>query len=367
MSLAPLADLLLHLLLFAAGVALVARVLFSATITFVLPRSAPDRITRGVFRAVRRLFDLRVTRLTTYESRDRAMALYAPTALLLLLPTWIALVILGYIAIFRALGAESWLAAFKLSGSCLLTLGFADAKDPASILASFSEATIGLILVALLIAYLPTMYAGFSRRETTVTMLEVRAGSPPTVVDFFARFQRIHGWVGLSDFWQTWEVWFSDIEETHTSLPALAFFRSPQANRSWLTAAGAVLDAAAFAQAVVDIPRDPSAQLCIRAGYLALRRIADFFGIAYNPTPAATDPISITRGEFDAACDALAAQNVPLKPDRDQAWRDFVGWRVNYDTVLLALAGLIMAPYAPWSSDRGLRAVRPGRIGRPRT
>ena len=68
-----------------------------------------------------------------------------------------------------------------------------------------------------------------------------------------------------------------------------------------------------------------------------------------------TDPISIDRTEFDAAYDRLAAAGLPLKPDRDQCWRDFAGWRVNYDTVLLDLARLTMAPYAPWSSDRSMR------------
>jgi hypothetical protein len=158
----------------------------------------------------------------------------------------------------------------------------------------------------------------------------------------------------LGILWTSWEAWFVDIEESHTSLAALSFFRSPQPHRSWVTAAGAVLDAASLVLSAVDIPRDTQADLCIRAGYLALRYIASFFRISYNPDPAPTDPISITKKEFDAACDELAEVGVPLKPDREQAWRDFAGWRVNYDTVLLALAELTMAPPAPWSSDRRL-------------
>ena len=86
--------------------------------------------------------------------------------------------------------------------------------------------------------------------------------------------------------------------------------------------------------------------------YLALRSIADYFEIAYNPHAKAEDPISVSRAEFDTLLDHLEADDVPLKADRDQAWRDFSGWRVNYDTVLVALAGLTAAPPAPWSSDR---------------
>jgi hypothetical protein len=95
-----------------------------------------------------------------------------------------------------------------------------------------------------------------------------------------------------------------------------------------------------------------------------LRRIADFFGIPYDPEPKPDDPITITRDEFDDAYDRLSGQAVHLKPDRDRAWGDFAGWRVNYDTVLVALAGLTMAPFAPWSSDRSLRDWRPPLIRR---
>jgi hypothetical protein len=228
---------------------------------------------------------------------------------------------------------------------------------PESII-SFSEATLGLILVTVLISYLPTMYSAFSRREAAVNLLDVRAGSPPSAVEMLARYYRIHGFSELGEVWRTWEAWFADIEETHTSLAALALFRSPQPDRSWVTAAGAVLDAASLVDSTVDIPRNPQSNLCLRAGYLALRRIADSFRIRYNPNPTADDGISISREEYDAACERLIEQGITLRPDRDKAWRDFVGWRVNYDTVLLALAAITMAPYAPWSSDRSLRTLR---------
>ena len=85
---------------------------------------------------------------------------------------------------------------------------------------------------------------------------------------------------------------------------------------------------------------------------MALRRIASAYGIRFDPDPTPTDPISISRDEFDQLLAQLAEIGVPLKSDRDQAWRDFAGWRVNYDTVLLTLCGLLMAPQSPWSSDR---------------
>lgn len=183
-------------------------------------------------------------------------------------------------------------------------------------------------------------------------MLEVRAGSPPSAVEMLLRFNRIHGLNRLNKTWQTWETWFVDLQESHTSLAALVFFRSPQPEHSWITEAGAVLDAAALTLSTLDIPHDFQADLCIRTGYLALRNISDFFRVPYNPNPHAGEHISITREEFDSAYDQLVGQDLPVKLNRDQAWRDYAGWRVNYDQVLLALAELTFAPQAPWSSDR---------------
>src|SRR5205823_13242215 len=99
----------------------------------------------------------------------------------------------------------------------------------------------------------------------------------------FERFYRIHGFEKLNEMWREWEIWFSELDETHTSLAVLAFYRSPRPGHSWITAAGAVLDSASLAASTLDIPGDPHADLCIRAGYLALRHIADFFGLSYNP------------------------------------------------------------------------------------
>ncbi len=123
---------------------------------------------------------------------------------------------------------------------------------------------------------------------------------------------------------------------------------------AFLAGAAIVVATGASAVKTVVVPRSWRAELCLRAGYLTLRRIADTYDVAYDDDPAPTDPISITREEYDAVVDELVAVGVRVKGDRDQAWRDFAGWRVNYDTVLLSLCSLLMAPFAPWSSDRGL-------------
>jgi hypothetical protein len=346
-------------LVFIAGVVVVVATFGSAVRTVVIPRGIPARLSRFVFFQMRRIFRLRARPKHPYERRDRIMALYGPVSLLALLITWLSLVLSGYAGIYWGMGGRSVREAFALSGSSVLTLGFERPDDLPTTVAVFSQAAIGLILLALLITYLPSIYGVFSRRENLVAAMEVRAGSPPTGVEILQRSWRVDHFEELGGLWERFEAWFLELQETHTSFPAVVFFRSPLPEHSWVTSAGAVLDAASLLLSAVDRPSDPRAAYCIRAGYLSLRRIATFFRIPFNPNPTADDPISIGRNEFDEACEALAGQYIPLKSDRDQAWLDFSGWRVNYDTVLVAMAGLTMAPFAPWSSDRSIRDWRP--------
>jgi hypothetical protein len=344
-----------------SGLTLVFLTLMSAIRIFVLPRNASDKIARGVFLVTRRLFDLRIAFARSYLERDRVMALYAPLGLLALLLTWLSLMVVGYAAMFWASGETLW-DAFRISGSSLLTLGFAFPVGLPGTLLGYSEASFGMILTALLISYLPTMYGAFSRREAAVSLLEVRAGPLPGSVDYdggapsavnmLRRFHALGELAALSDLWRDWELWFVELEESHTSLAALAFFRSPSPNRSWVTAAGVILDAAALRLSTLDQPFDVYPSLCLRAGFIALRHIAGYFKVPYDPDPRPDDPISISREEFNQAYAELQASGLALRADRDQAWRDFAGWRVNYDTVLLALCRLTMAPPSRWSSDR---------------
>lgn len=338
-------------LVFLVGVSVVGWALRSAVETVILPRSSQNTLARLVFRSTGTVFRFLANERRDFATRDRIMALYAPVSLLLLPAVWVATLLLGYMGMFWALGRTVG-DAFHVSGSSLLTLGFAQVDTVAERILAFSEATLGLGIVALLITFLPSIYAAFSRRETQVALLETRAGSPPTAIEFLVRYRRLDLLDQMPAFWERWEIWFAGVQESHTSYAALNFFRSPQPDQSWIVAAGTVLDAAALTLSAVDVPRQPQAAMCIRAGYVALRRIADFFGILYDPDPQLDDPISIRREEFDGACERLIEEGVPVRPDRDQAWRDYAGWRVNYDTVLLALADLIMAPYAPWTSDR---------------
>ena len=296
------------------------------------------------------------------------MAMLAPIALVAMVVSWLAIIFIAYALMFFCLGGLSVAAAVRLSGSSIVTLGStADPRFWASLL-SYSEAGVGLLLVALFISYFPSIYAAFTRREQGVALLQTRAGSPPEPTKMLIRYHVIEGRIHqLTELWRTWETWFVDVEESHSTFRILAYFRSPQPERSWITAAGAVLDSASFWLACIDHPKDPDAQLTLRSGYLALRRIADGFRIRYDPDPKPDDPISVTRSEWDSAMAELDQAGVPLVPDREQAWRDWAGWRVNYDTVLLELARVVEAPIVPWVSDRSPIGGSPRLAGRRST
>jgi hypothetical protein len=341
-----------HVLLFIVGVVIVVMVLDAAIRSFVLPRGSVVSLTSIIARTWARIFTLFAPAKRGYEVRDRVFALYAPIVLISQPLVALLGVFAGFMCLFEALAGRGWREAFTMSGSSLLTLGFDRPPDLPSVALSFAEAAVGLALLALVIAYLPTIYSSFSRREVLVTDLAVRASIPPTPLVLLRR-AHITGFLGSMDpFWDAWSMWFSEVRETHTTYSTLVHFRSPNPHQSWVTSAGAVLDSAAMRQSVVDIPWSPNAALCMRSGYLMLRDVAGFFGFDYDDDPAPDDPISVTREEFDELCQQLEGAGVPLHADRDQAWRDFAGWRVNYDGVLLALASFTLSPYAPWVSDR---------------
>lgn len=337
-------DIVLRVIAGLVGISLVIWVLLSVIRTFMLPRSANDRLARFVFLLMRRIYDFFVKRSSYYERRDRIMAFYVPVSLLILLAFWLMVIQLGYTLIYLSLGVDSLERALIDSGSSMLTLGFASLPDLPTTFVAFTEALIGLIMVALLISFIPTLYSAFSKRESAVNMLEVRAGKPPSALELIKRFHRLQRLDKLNDLWVSWELWFVELQETHTSFSMLAFFRSPDPQHSWITAAGTVLDAASMVNSTLEIPKDAQSDLCIRAGYLALQNIASLYQIPFEPKPKRTDPISITREEFYEAYENLAREGVPVRVDRELAWEDFAGWRVNYDRVLVALAGLLMAP-----------------------
>ena len=172
-------------------VVLVLGTCLSVVKTVVVPRAIPSMITRSWFLSWRRLFRALAPPRRSFAYRDRVMAFYAPITFLLLPLLWVGIVSAGYTFGHWAVDQKGWRDAFVVSGSSMLTLGVQFHANLPSAALSFSQAMLGLGLVALLISYLPTIYGSFSRRELLVGLLETRAGMPPSPYEMLVRYRRI--------------------------------------------------------------------------------------------------------------------------------------------------------------------------------
>jgi hypothetical protein len=255
-------------------------------------------------------------------------------------------------------GTVGLVGAFELAGSSLCTLGYLAPPHGAPTGLADLAALVGLGTVALQIGYLPTLYAAFNRREGLVTMLDSRAGVPSWGPELLAR---THFGLGsgvsamdkLPEFFEEWERWSADVSESHATYLALVNFRSPRPLSSWLTAQLAVLDGAAlYLSLVPDAPGAVSARLCLRGGFSCLSTIARARGFAIPDEADPNDGIDLTYEEFVDAIDRLAVVDFPLERSNEEAWVDFVGWRVNYEAAAYAIALAIDAPPALWSGPR---------------
>ena len=331
------------------GVCLAVLVLDAAVRTFLLPRVANVRLSRLIARVVFKVFRAISSEQRTYEQRDRRLALYPSVLLLGYQATWLALTFLAFAMMFISAGVQSVARAFELSGSSLFTLGTTAAVGPGQLVLSYVEAGVGLTLLALLIAFIPTIYSAFQRREVSVTRLSVRAGIPATPWGVLEIAQSVESYDRLDELWREWESWFIELGETHTTLTILNYYRTPTPGQTWIASATSVLDAAALYNSAVDLPASATAGLCIRSGWLTLRALADYFNVPYPEHPDRTHAITITREEFEIVLDHLARSGVPLLADHDTAWMDFVGWRANYDAIVEAFHTLFICPRIDWS------------------
>jgi len=333
----------------AGGLVLQLLVLDAAIRTFLLPRVANVSLSRAVARGIGGVFRMLANSKRSYAVRDAILSLYASVTLLTYQALWLALSVVAFTLGFVAAGVPSFERAFEISGSSLLTLGTSSGHGSGQVLLSFAEAGIGLTLLALLIAFIPTLYAAFQRREISVSRLSVRAGVPATPWGVLEMAQSVDSYERLDELWREWEQWFIEVGETHTTLTILNYYRSPSPDQTWIGAAAAVLDAAALFNAAVDVTPSPTAGLCVRSGWLTLRRLADYFRVPYPATIDRTVGISISRREFDGVLDRLERSGVPLVADREAAWCDFVGWRANYDAIIEACYQLFTCPRTDWN------------------
>ncbi len=347
--------IVLQIIVFLLGLDIALTTLFSAIRQTVLPGRKKARLSRAVFRTTVRLFRFVAARVPSNQARHAIIAFFAPMSLMLLPLTWAILLIIGFTMMFWGVSEPSLGTALSLSGAALTTEGFLAPKGGAETTLYIIAGIIGLGIVGLLITFLPTAYSIYSQREKEVTHIAFRFGSPPSGVKVLAQAYRLGLDQELDQFWNAWEDWFTDMAETHISNSEVIFYPSSQPDTSWITTAGAILDASALFFSTVDRQDVPWLNLCFLAGCRTLRDITTDMGIPSGSALDSNASIHVTRAEYDTACEQLSRAGVPLKADRDEGWHAFVSMRRQYDITLIALARLIYAPQAPWSSDRKLR------------
>jgi hypothetical protein len=316
------------------GIVIVAGTAWSVFTALVVPRVTSSRAMRGVARllggSVRRLSP----HLRDYETRDRVMAVVGPAAMVILFIWW---------ASGRPFGS-----ALAISGSSVFTLGIATANAGGTKALEIIAAGTGLLVVALEIAYLPALYNAFATRETEVTLLATRSGTPAWGPEILARHHMLDTMDELPPLYADWERWAAAVSESHANYPALMWFRSPVSSRSWLLGLVAMMDSAALYHSVSPQQTPHQARLCLSMGTNCLRSMARALRMPHDPDPLPTSGTRLTREEFEDGFRRLELIKFPLERDLEDSWRHFQGWRVNYEPIVDALTRLIVPPPAPW-------------------
>lgn len=339
------------------GVVVLGTTTFDIVGTLVVPREVHSPLSRAVATVVRTVMFAVCRPIHTYLRRDRVLAWGGPLMLMVRLLIWVGLFVVGFaLVLLPATGGDVG-SAFDEAGSSMFTLGYSPPTNSASTVIDYVAAYTGLIVVAVQIGYLPTLYAAFNRRETEVTMLVSRAGIPAWGPELLmrTRFGIPEGDIHpvLNELFDRWERWSAELAESHTTYPTLIWFRSPRGWRHWLIAQLAVLDAAALHLCLApSVEPQLRARLCLRMGFSALQQIAVALHVGGDEEPDPDAAISVTFEQFEAAVTQLAAVGYPIQVSAEVAWPHFRGWRANYESLAYAIAYDIDAPPALWSGPR---------------
>jgi hypothetical protein len=329
---------------------------FSALKTLVVPSANLSKIVVWVDKLISWVY-LPITKFVkNFEKRDRILATQAAVYLFVVLVVWVLLIFLS-LALLLEPSVPGFGNDLREAGSSLFTLGFASTNSPWATAIDFIGSFSGLIIVALQIAYLPTLYNSYNRRETEVTLMTPRSGEPPWGPEILARSKIGLTRNDLPEMYGDWEKWAADVTETHTSYPSLLRFRSPHPHASWLISFLAVLDSAALYLAVDPDNAPIQARLCLRMGFTCLRRIADMQNIAYNPDPLPTDGIQLSYQEFLDGLQRMSSVGFPINRTPQDAWQQFAGWRVNYESIAYQLALELDVVPAQWGGPRRSRIL----------
>lgn len=343
-----------------AGAASLAVVLWDAFETVILPRRVSGRIrlTRLFYRSSWRPWRAGAG-LLKGRRRESFLSFYGPLSLILLLALWAAGIVLSFgllqwgagSAVTMTGGAPSFGADVYMSGTTFFTLGLGDVV-PRTTLAKWLttvEAGTGFAFLAVVIGYFPVIYQAFSRREVAISLLDARAGSPPSAAELLWRYRRDPERAALAELLREWERWAADVLESHLSYPLLGYFRSQHYNESWLSALTTILDTSAVAMIGLDGPYVRQAELTFA---MARHAVVDLAQVFNTPPPPLSSPVRerLTSSDLTRLRERLAAGGMALtaRPDFEERLGEL---RRMYEPYVIALSGYLALPLPPWIRD----------------
>lgn len=347
---------MLDILAIIGGVALVLAVLWETFETIVLPRRVTRqvRITRYFYRLTWKPWARMANRRKDKKKRESLLSYYGPISLLLLLGLWAVGLVFGFALVHFGVHSRFLGTVFPsrfgndlyLSGTTLVTLGLGDLA-PATALARFLvvlEAGIGFGFLALVIGYLPVLYQSFSRREVTISLLDARAGSPPTAAELLRRHAGPHGIEALVQLLKDWEHWSADLMESHLSYPVLAYFRSQHDNQSWLGSLTTILDVCSLAMVGAKEMCEYQARMTFAIARHALVDLSQIFAAQ----PVTTEVFDRLPYQELMKVRQLLHEKGFFLTDGDEANAQLAHLRSLYEPYALALSRHLCMDLPPW-------------------
>lgn len=337
------------------GLLLILTGLWDVFETIVLPRRVTRRVrlTRLFYRFTWRPWRVFAGAIKKKKRRETFLSIYGPLSLLMLLTVWALTVVLGFALLHFALGSSvghitehtGFFTDLYYSGTTFFTLGLGDVAPISSAARAITviEASIGFGMLALVIGYLPILYQAFSRREVNISMMDARAGTPPTAIELLRRHQQANSMANLDQWLRDWEMWAADLMESHLSYPALCFFRSQHDNQSWLAALSTVLDTCSLVMVGIDGLPKWQAQLTFKMARHALVDISQIF----NTSPLKHDGVRLSSEDLETLRSNLAADGVVLNTDPGDE-RTLEELRAMYEPYTKVLSLYLIMPLPEW-------------------
>src|ERR1043166_8059780 len=337
------------------GLALILTVLWDVFETIVLPRRVTRRVrlTRVFYRFTWAPWRRIANAIKKKKRREIVLSIYGALSLLMLLAVWAVSVVVGFALIHFAIGSSighvtehsGFFTDLYYSGTTFVTLGLGDIAPVGSAARAITvvEASIGFGMLALVIGYLPILYQAFSRREVNISMMDARAGTPPTAAELLRRHQEAHSMASLDEWLRDWEMWAADLMESHLSYPVLCFFRSQHDNQSWLAALSTVLDTCSLVMVGVDGIPKWQAQLTFKMARHALVDISQIF----NTSPLLHDGSRMSVDQLVDLRSQLASHDVVLsdEPGDDKTLEEL---RALYEPYTKVLSQYLLMPLPDW-------------------